>query len=559
MASKKRPPESPEESRLTDTKERRPNLIQRAKMIAPGKNGLRISWPCPMDINDFAYYILGYKLWSKQREMVELMWNELNVAIATGQKVGKTDGAAIVLIGHAYLVDDSRGIFIAPTQRQVQDVTWYAVKRLWRRSGICYDCRQSGVRIAPCPHSAVLPGEIHETAFSGLVTPWGNEMFGFSASEPDRAAGFSSPHLRWVIDEASGIGRAMFEAIQGNRMGGAPIGMITNPICTSGPLFDAFHKEKADWSLMTVSSEDSPNITGEGHFPGLADATTIKWFERVYGRDSLFFTSRVLGQFPTSIELQIFPWDRVQAGVDRWPSAQGQTEAHLQVGYDPASVKGTGDECAIAAVREYRCEGIEGKKGLGMLGHVGFVGNFIAQHRQGQEPVVLVIDASGSEGAKALGELQAWADLPENGWLQIIPVYTGAFPLEHTPEREHYHSVRDVLFAHCTEWLTNGGAIPMDDLLVEDMAIPCWHIDDRGQKRATSKDDFRKCYSGRRSPDRLDALCLAVYHGHELAGILEPRNVRPIPAPSERDRMRTMHANYSQGYRAMRDRQRGIR
>lgn len=551
MASRKRKPESeyrsPEESRLDDEFVARPNVIEKMKSVVPGQGGRRIEWPCEMGFDDFCYYFLGYKMWSVQRECANLMWSEPNFAWATGQKLGKTDALGCVLLGHAYMHDDARAIFVAPTQRQCTEVVWRVVQRLWRGNGICWDCKRAGVRVAPCPHSAILPGQCWQTPFSGLETPWGSQVIGFPQTEPDRAQGFSSPWLRWMVDEASGIGRPMWEAIQGNRMGGAPLSICLNPVCTSGPAFEVFHKHKNEWCLRQTSSEHSPNFTGEaqrefgGQLRGLAEPGFIRWAERVYGRDSLFFRTRITAEFATSFELQIFPWDVVNRAVERWKVSQGATAAHLQIGYDPAGLKLTGDANALAAVRADRCLAIQAKKGIGLLwgGHVNYVVNFIEQHRQGSEPVVLVVDAAGAEGSKALGELQAFAGQPGNGWLYVAAVYSGAFPPEHTEEREHYHTIRDVLFAHCAEWLASGGAIPFDESLVEQMALPMWSVDERSRKRATAKDDMRAATEGRRSPDELDALCLATYRGREVRGLFDDDDVPSKESPPNmRDALR---------------------
>jgi len=36
--------------------------------------------------------------------------------------------------------------------------------------------------------------------------------------------------------------------------------MAGNPTITSGPFFDAFHRERASWNCITIDAFDSPNL-----------------------------------------------------------------------------------------------------------------------------------------------------------------------------------------------------------------------------------------------------------------------------------------------------------
>lgn len=486
----------------------------------PAKRGKPVLWPNPcIEIEDFARIYLGYRMWSGQAKMVRLLWDNHHAAIATAQKLGKTDGAAIVMLAHAYLLPESRGIFTAPTGKQIRRGIWATCRKLWKRSGICADCRDAGVRIAPCKHSMILPGEIYDTPESGLVTPWGNDLFGITAETADAAAGYSSPSIRWLIDEASGISRTVFEAITGNTTGTGFVGMISNPIRNSGAFFDAFHRAKSEWATLQMACHESPNFTGERHVPGLQDPGGDKWALRAHGADSVYYITRHLGRFATDDARQIFPWEVVQRAVDDWPSMPSQSGSYLQIGYDVAGQKVTGDYNCLAGVRGLKCIDLQSERGISKFGgYVGYVQQFIERNRLGAEPVLLVFDAAGDEGTKAYAELLAWSrQAPWASFVKLHALRSGDRPSEFdSVARRDFHLVRDLLFAHCSDWLKRGGTIPPHEALTDQLAYPEWIVNEASQKTATPKKELRIAMQGNRSPDEMDALCLATYQGREL-------------------------------------------
>jgi hypothetical protein len=75
--------------------------------------------------------------------------------------------------------------------------------------------------------------------------------------------------------------------------------------------------------------------------------------------------------------------------------------------------------------------------------------------------------------------------------------------------------MRDELWANLAEWIREGGAIPDDARLTKELHAPEWHGQISGKLKATPKSDLRKMLDGR-SPDRADAVALAVWEGVAL-------------------------------------------
>jgi hypothetical protein len=92
----------------------------------------------------------------------------------------------------------------------------------------------------------------------------------------------------------------------------------------------------------------------------------------------------------------------------------------------------------------------------------------------------------------------------ERGELDVVPVNVAE-----AATSEGYHRLRDQLWFGLLDWLKEGGAIPDDPKLFSELVAPTYFFDARGRQEVEEKDAIKKRL--RRSPDRADALCLAVF------------------------------------------------
>jgi hypothetical protein len=69
-----------------------------------------------------------------------------------------------------------------------------------------------------------------------------------------------------------------------------------------------------------------------------------------------------------------------------------------------------------------------------------------------------------------------------------------------------YNNMRTQMWDTMKKWLQQGGAIPNDDELVSDLAMPTYDVNDKGQMILESKKQIRDRLG--RSPDKGDALAL---------------------------------------------------
>ncbi len=166
----------------------------------------------------------------------------------------------------------------APTERQVKELLWREIRH--RKAGAVVD----------------LPGKplIMKMEIDAI-----NYMLGFSTNDPQQMQGFHSPNILFIIDEANRYPTELYEAVEGILSGGERriLFQIGNPIEPSGPFFESF-SQPGVWT-HTISGLNHPNVTtGKNIIPG---AVTREWVERIrmlWGEDSAFWYSRVLGEFP---------------------------------------------------------------------------------------------------------------------------------------------------------------------------------------------------------------------------------------------------------------------
>lgn len=424
----------------------------------------------------FTTEVLGVKLWPRQEEILRAALIEGRIAVRSGHKVGKSLIAACIALWFACTRPLARVILTAPTHRQIRAILWREIKRLY--------------------HNALKPlgGELHELPEIGLQWEDGREVVGFYTTEPEKMAGISGQNVLFLVDEASGIPSEIYEAIEGNRAGGAKLIMFSNPTQTSGTFFNAFHTKRAYWHCIHISSEEAA-LTG---IPGLATREFIREKRGEWGEGSILFQVRIKGNFPTQQSDAVIALVDAEAAVERYDDTHD--DAPLQLGVDPARF---GDDRSIIIAR----------RGLKAFPAVVVIG--LDTHQVGARAVEVVrrlrrsvherphvkVDVTGL-GAGVVDYLREYARQKE---ITLAELNASAKPRD---ERK-YHDIRAELWFRCSAWLKSGGAIPPDDELLSELTTPTYDFDLKNRLRVMEKDEIKKLID--RSPDKADALCLAVY------------------------------------------------
>lgn len=516
------------------------DFLSRARELLAASTA--ITFPSPRYQRDpvaFAREVLGVEPWEKQIQILEALRDHDRVSCKSGRRVSKSHSAGVVALWWYCSFEDARVIMSSTTSRQVDEILWRELSKLRASAGRCLGCKREisdmvsrGVPALvaeqkiprPCRHSAVIDGDIGQLARTGLKSKDFRQVWGFTAREGEAVQGLAGRNMLFILDEASGIPQPIFDAIEGNRAGGAKVLLLGNPTQNSGEFFDAFgSKSKAGrgndgvgYHNITISSEDSPNVrTGENRIPGLATREWIRERELEWGRESAMFRIHVLGEFALAEEGRIFSVHAIQQAEERWHTAP--ESGRLYIGLDPAGASGSGDETVFAIRRGQKLLALLPFRGLTDEGHLIQLLGIISRYRLPRETPVVVLDREGAIGSSLSGLIRAHLDVREQ---------TFEFVAVRSSDRAHrqslvYDRMRDELAANLETWIRDGGAILEDVKLSAELHSLEWRQSVNGRLKLTPKDDLRKDLG--RSPDRYDALALSCW---------EPLSLRDDVSPS---------------------------
>lgn len=417
-----------------------------------------------------------------QRDVLRACRDHRLVATRSGHQIGKSISIAGLGLWHPVCHPGTRSILTAPTGRQLKGIVWAELRLLWQRAA------SRGYRLGPEP--ALDPA----TGFK-LGDKWG--AYGVSTDSPDNLAGFSGRGLRWLVDEASGYPEALYAPMFGSLASGGSIALFGNPTQTSGTFFEAFHEKRDLWYTLHVRSTDTPNFHG-GSIDGLANPEFLTLARGKWGEGTPDWAIRVLGDFPENVANAIIGLSL----LDKAKLAYGYVDADgpLEFGVDVARYGD--DDSVIAARRRYQAFPMVEIHGQDTIQVAGRVIKLARELRTDRAEVVRVkVDTSGL-GAGLADHLRA--TYPEE--LQIVDVNSSVA----AADEEQYVNARSELWFNLAGWLREGGTVPPGNAKLEaELVAPTYDFDGRGRRRVEPKDEIKKRLG--RSPDRADAMCLAVY------------------------------------------------
>lgn len=484
---------------------------------------LHIRFPNPeyqLDPQRFFTEILGVQPWSKQVEILNAVRDNMRVAISSGHKVSKSHTAAGIALWFYCSFPDARVVMTSTTSRQVDQILWRELRMMRARSGRCVACKladPTGLIIKrPCPHSALIDGEQGDLARTGLKSDDFREIVGFTAKEAEAVAGISGLHLLYIADEASGIDNTIFEAIDGNRAGGAKIVMFSNPTRNEGEFFDAFTSKSRFYFTLRISSEETPNaVSGKILIPGLATRDWIEEKKLEWGEDSPMYRIRVRGEHAVYEDAKIFSIHMIAQSEQRW--ADTPDTGRLYIGIDPAGETGLGDDSCFSVRRGFKQLALRTHRGLNDDQHLVQLLLLIEEFALPRETPVVVVDREGSIGSTLFGKLRAHTN--EVGHSLAYDLASVRASDRATRRPLVYDRMRDELAANLEVWFREGGAILEDAKLAHELHSMEFTQAINGRVKLTPKDKLRKLLG--RSPDRFDALCLSVWEPLSLQAGLD--------------------------------------
>jgi hypothetical protein len=423
----------------------------------------------------FCRTVLGFEPWSKQRAVLEAVRDHRRVAVRSAHGVGKTAIAARLVLWYLAAFPGSNVITTASTWTQVRE-------QLWRELTVAYYA--SG---------GFFTGTLTDTRLE-LGPDW--FALGLSTDRPEAFAGYHAERLLVVIDEASGVDEAVWEAAEsllttaGSRLFG-----IGNPLRPSGPFYRAFTSERELYRLLSISALDSPAVTGES-VPGkvLARLVGPDWIEgrRVaWGEGSPLWQARVLGEFPTTADDTVVSIREVEAAQSRRLPAGEPVVVACDV------ARFGSDETVIAVRRGSRvriARAYVGRDLMQTTGAIVDVGRELVRDGVTAHAITYMVDDAGVGGGVT-------DRLRELGYPAVAFNAGGRAALA-----DMYPNRRS------EAWWTFAEQLPQIDLdpderLAADLVAPRYKLDSQGRRKVEAKAETKRRLG--RSPDRGDAVLMA--------------------------------------------------
>jgi len=399
---------------------------------------------------------------------------ERRISVRAGHGVGKSTVCSWALIWHMTTRYPQKAVVTAPTAAQLFDAL-YSELKAWvnklppvLRDSFEVFSDRIGLKGAP------------ESSFISARTS--------SAERPEALAGVHSEHVLLVVDEASAVPEAVFEAAAGSMSGhSATTILISNPTRNSGLFYKTHHDLASDWCRMHVSCRDNPLVSPD----------FISQIAATYGETSNAFRIRVLGEFALADDDTLIPAELVDQALER--DVTVSPVEPMIYGLDVARF-GT-DRTALCKRKGNVVLEVRHWGGLDLMQTVGAVVN----EAKKDNPEEICVDTIG------LGS--GVADRLREMGLNVRDVNVA----ESSAMNPNANRLRDELWLSVKDWLgTRAVKLPKDETLRHELVAPRYTFSSSGKVVVESKDAMKR--RGMRSPDLADALCLTFAGSAALVG-----------------------------------------
>lgn len=280
------------------------------------------------DIDFFFEEVLGTKLWEKQREIAYALRDHKRVAVRSCNGAGKTffipRFALWFLIAHPYSIV----INTAPTWRQIENQYWRYFQEAYNKA-----------RYA-------IGGKLLKTQFN-FEPNWFALGVASNITNVANFQGWHGKNILVIFDEASGIPKIIWEAVEGIISGGGTVRFLAlgNPNVAAGDFYDCFSDPR--YHKIHISAFDLPNVKEKAQIiPGLSTHDWVEELAKKYGEDSDVYLVRALGEFPKGGSNNLISLDLIENAFDSDRELFGTDEV---IGLDPARY---GDDTAAFTHRK---------------------------------------------------------------------------------------------------------------------------------------------------------------------------------------------------------------
>ncbi len=392
----------------------------------------------------------------------------IQIAVRAGHGIGKSALVSWLILWSISTFEDTKGVVTANTARQLETKTWPEVAK-WHRLFIA-------------SHWFVYTATAIYSADPAHQKTWRIDAITWSDTNTEAFAGLHNQGKRIVLifDEASAISDAVWEVAEGalsdkdTEIIWAAFG---NPTRKTGRFAACFKKLRHRWINRTIDSRTVKHTN---------KLQIQKWIDD-YGIDSDFVRVRVRGLEPNAGDCQFIPNDSIDNARGKHLNQSQYTFAPVIIGVDPALY---GDDECVIVLRQ------------------GLMSKVLASYRKIQDDLIVA-----GYVAKFEDEYQADAVFVDFGL--GTGIVSGGRQLQRHWQLVHfggaasdpqYANKRAEMWGEMKKFLRDGGAIPDDQVLCDELPAPEYFINMKGQIQLESKDDMKA--RGVPSPNRADALAL---------------------------------------------------
>ena len=405
-----------------------------------------------------------------QEEALRAIRDNDRVAIRSGHGVGKTAFLSWVVLWWMLTHYPVKVACTANTASQLSDVLWPEINK-WGRK-------------LPEFFQSQLEFKSDKIELKG-----GSDSFAVARTsrkeQPEALQGFHSPHMLFVVDEASGVPDIIFEVGQGAMStAGAITVMVGNPTRSSGFFFDAFSKNSERWWTKRVGCADASTVSSD----------FLEDMARQYGEESNIYRVRVLGEFPEADDDVVIPLYLLESATTRDVDA---VENVMPVwGLDVARF---GDDRTALCKRQGNVlsEPIKSWRNKDLMEICGIILTEYESTPYQERPSEILVDSIGLGAGVVdrLNEMDFGAEI------------RGVNVAESPALGQRYGRLRDELWFKAREWLEARDChMPQDDDLISELSSVRFKYLSSGKLKVESKDEMKR--RGQASPDLADSFVL---------------------------------------------------
>jgi len=278
----------------------------------------------------FAKDVLQVNLDKEQKDILRAIQTYPRVAVAAGTARGKDFTGAVAALcflwltprfnENGILVENTKVALTAPNSRQVENIMYPEVSRLYNNSLLKY-------------------GRLVGTDIRTDYDEWFLTGFKADDTKTEVWSGFHAVNTMFLVTEASGLSEMTFAAIEGNLQGNSRMVLIFNPNTSIGYAARAMTSPR--WKSFRLDDLNAPNVVQKKIvIPGQVDYDWVKdkvelWCEKIREeeldegkgdfkwegetyRPNDLFRVKVRGMFPEVSEDILIPPLWVELAKERW-------------------------------------------------------------------------------------------------------------------------------------------------------------------------------------------------------------------------------------------------